>query len=240
MDPIQPRFFQSAFDVQHHGSVLNLRGLISPSGITKIFLSAGLPESWKKCIGETVTVKIDKVEIQGVLLQQQVEHGTFYEIKFRDLSEPILTYLEGRMSSDGINPGWQRKFPRIPVKGYEDPELPVPNLCMVRFVGQEIFVNVMNFTLGGLRIETIGDALGELHVGNVLHFDLITTTGEILANLSGEVRNIAVHDHKNQDGSTSLTRSFGLRLLTMDPVNERKYRDLIRDYCMVLQRRLKT
>lgn len=237
MDPIQPKFFQSAFDIEYQGATLTLRGLVSPSGVTKIFLTSGLPESWKGAIGETVTVKLEKIEIKGVLLQQYVEHGTFYEIKFRDLADPILSYLEQRLLNEGINPGWQRKYPRIPVKGYEDPELPVPNLCMVRFVGQEIFVNVMNFTLGGLRIETLGDALGEIRVGSQLHFDLITSTGDIMANLTAEVRNIAVHDHQTVAG-VALTRSFGLRFLDMDPVNEKKYRSLIRDYCMILQKRL--
>jgi hypothetical protein len=237
MDPIQPKFFQSSFEIEYEGATLSLRGLISPAGVTKIFLNTGLPEAWKGAIGETVTVRLEQMEIPGVLLQQYVEHGTFYEIKFRDLAEPVLAYLEGRMRHEGISPGWQRKYPRIPVKGYEDPELPVPNLCMVRFVGQEIFVNVMNFTLGGLRIETLGDSLGEIRVGSVLHFDLITSTGEIFANLSGEVRNIAVHDRRSVEG-LSLTRSFGLRFVDMDPVNERKYRNLIRDYCMVLQKRL--
>ncbi|MGZ3706983.1 MAG: PilZ domain-containing protein [Bdellovibrionota bacterium] len=237
MDPIQPKFFQTAFDIECDGATLNLRGLVSPAGITKIYLTSGLPDFWKLRIGNDVNVRLGTAEIPGVLLQQYVEHGTFYEIKFRELSLPVLGYLEQRMKAEGVSPGWQRKYPRIPVKGFEDPELPVPNLCMVRFVGQEIFVNVMNFTLGGLRIETLGDSLGELRVGAVLHFDLITSTGDILANLSGEVRNIAVHDHRTPEGS-SLTRSFGMRFVDMDPVNERKYRTLIRDYCMILQKRL--
>lgn len=237
MDPIYPKFFQTSFAIEFHGNTLNLRGLVSPTGVTKIFLSNGLPDFWKKAIGETVTVHLEKMKLKGVLLQQYVEHGTFYEIKFRDLAEPLQAYLEHRLLNEGVSPGWKRKFPRIPVKGYEDPELPVPNLCMVRFVGQELFVNVMNFTLGGLRIETLGDALAEIRVGSQLHFDLITSTGEILANLSAEVRNIAVHDHPGAEGP-SLTRSFGLKFLEMDPVNERKYRTLIRDYCIILQKRL--
>ncbi|HEY8279838.1 MAG TPA: PilZ domain-containing protein [Bdellovibrionota bacterium] len=237
MDPILPKFFQSSFDIRHGTYSLSLRGLISPTGVTKIFLTAGLPEYWKAVVGESVAVKLDSVEIKGVLLQQYVEHGTFYEIKFREVAQPAKDYLEQRLKNEGSPPGWQRKYPRIPVKGYEDPELPVPNLCMVRFIGQEIFVNVMNFTLGGLRIETLSDSLAELRVGSVLHFDLVTSTGEILANLSAEVRNIAVHDHETKEG-VALTRSFGLKFVNMDPVNERKYRTLIRDYCMVLQKRL--
>ncbi len=237
MDPVQPKFVASTFEIEYGGNTLELRGLISPTGITKIYLTDGLPPAWKNVLGQSVNVRIGTVALPGVLLHQQVEHGTIYEIKFSELDDHFRKYIEQRIESEGVSPGWKRKYPRIPVKGYDDPELPVPNLCMVRFVGQEIFVNVMNFTIGGLRIETLGDNLAEIRVGSVLHFDLITSTSEIFANLSGEVRNIAVHDASTAEGR-SLTRSFGLRFIDMDPVNEKKYRNLIRAYCEVLKIRL--
>lgn len=237
MDPIKPKFFQTAFDLIHGDNSLSLRGLVAQSGITKIHFSTELPPFWKAVLGSVVTVKIDAITLSGVFLQQHVEHGTFYEVKFRGLTEPQREYLEQRVNTDGISPGWQRKYPRIPVKGLDDPELPLPSLCMVRFVGQEIFVNVVNFTLGGIRIETLGDALGELRVGSLLHFDLVTTAGEVMTNLSAEVRNIAVHKFQGPGGEVQLTRSFGLRFIDMDPVNERKYRALIREFCTVLRKR---
>ncbi len=237
MDPNQPKFVASSFMMEHDGNTLELKGLISPAGITKIHLSSDLPPPWRAALGKKVSVRFDSVVLPGTFLHQQIEHGVFYEIKFSDLDEHLLKYLEQRIRADGISPGWKRKYPRIPVKGYDDPELPVPNLCMVRFVGQEIFVNVMNFTIGGLRIETLGDNLAELRVGSVLHFDLITSTSDIFADRSGEVRNIAVHDSNTPEGR-SLTRSFGIRFIDMDPVNEKKYRNLIRAYCEVLKKRL--
>ena len=164
MDPIRPLFFNSAFDLHYEGMSLNLRGLISLTGITRIFVSVGIPDSWVQALGKIVIVKVEGVEIEGALLQQMVEHGSFYEVKFVNLSDQVKTYLETRLQRESVHPGWQRKFPRISVNGYEDPDLPVPNLCMVRFVGQEIFVNVINFTLGGIRIETLGDEIGRAHV----------------------------------------------------------------------------
>lgn len=236
MDPNQPKFVSTALALEHEGDVLEVKGLVSPTGVTKIYLPKELPPHWKAAIGSRVNVRLDGLVLAGVFLQQQVEHGVIYEVKFTNLEEPILLYLDQRIKSEGISPGWKRKYPRIPVKGYDDPELPVPNLCMVRFVGQEIFVNVENFTLGGIRIETLGDSLAEIRVGATLHFDLITSTSEIFANLSGEVRNIAVHDHETPEGRT-FTRSFGMRFVNMDPVNDRKYRQLIRTYCEVLKKR---
>jgi hypothetical protein len=236
MDPIKAKFFQSTMLVEHQGNTIEMRGLISETGVTKIFMGTGLTDYWKAVVGQKVNVILGPISLQGYLYQQFVEHGTFYEIKFKDLEEPMRDYLRQRIQSEGVNPGWQRQFPRIPVKGLDDPELKVPNLCMVRFVGQEIFANVVNFTLGGIRIETLGDSLNELRVGAVLHFDLVTSNGEVLSNMGAEVRNIAVHDQEKDNGAR-LTRSFGLRFVDMNPVNERKYRELIRNFCVVLQKR---
>ncbi|RYZ96781.1 MAG: PilZ domain-containing protein [Proteobacteria bacterium] len=237
MDPIQPKFYEAAFDITYQGNSFTMRGLVSESGITKIYLSAGLPDAWRERVGNPLKVKLDMFEIGAVLLQQQVSNGTFFEVRFQELPEPARQYIRRRIEAEGVSPGWKRDFPRIPVTRVVDPELPVPNLCMVRFVGQEIFVNVLNFTLGGIRIETLGDHLGELRVGSLLSFDLLTSNGEIMANLSAEVRNIATHEG-SADGELQTTRSFGLRFQGMDSSNERKYRTLIRDYCTVLNKRL--
>jgi len=58
-----------------------------------------------------------------------------------------------------------------------------------------------------------------------------------MANLNGEVRNMAVHEIE-KDGRKTLTRSFGLRFVDMDPANERKYRQLIKEYCLVMKVKL--
>jgi PilZ domain len=236
MDPVKAKFFHASMLVEFQGNSIEMKGLVSETGVTKIFMGGNSADAWKSVVGEKVTVILGPVTLQGNLLQQFVEHGTFYEIRFFNVDEPIRDYLRQRVQAEGVNPGWQRQFPRIPVKGLDDPELKVPNLCMVRFVGQEIFANVVNFTLGGIRIETLGDSLNELRVGALLHFDLVTSNGEVLANMGAEVRNIAVHD-RGSSGGSHLTRSFGLRFVDMNPVNERRYRELIRNFCVVLQKR---
>lgn len=236
MDPIKAKFFQSSFEIEFQGQKLEMRGLVSEWGVTKIFLPGGLPDFWRDAMGQAIIARIDGISFSAVLLRHTVEHGIYYELRFPNIDENQKAFLRQRVAAEGISPGWKREFPRIPVTLGEDPELPVPNLCIVHFLGKDIFVNVMNFTLGGLRIETIGDNLSELRVGALLQFDLLTSTGAILADLSAEVRNISLHEHE-EGARKNITRSFGLRIKNMDPVNDRKYRDLIRDYCLVLQKR---
>lgn len=236
-DPIKPLFFETSFQVEYADQRVDLKGLISESGITKIFITGKPPLFLEMALGHTVNVYIDVLTVRGVLGQQFVEHGSYYEIRFVELKDPQRNFIKQRIETDGKNPGWQRQFPRIPVdRSHDDPELPVANLCLIRFVGQEVFVSVLNFTLGGLRVETFGDNLSELRVGARVSFDLITNTGNIMTNFTGEVRNISTNEN-NADGTKVITRSFGIRMVDMHPVNERKYRDLIRDYCQALMKR---
>ncbi|MCO5143867.1 MAG: PilZ domain-containing protein [Oligoflexia bacterium] len=240
MDPIKPKFYHSAFTIAYDGMSLELSGLISIYGITKIFLKNGLDPSWRPALGKSVNVDLGSFQTKGVLTQQIVEHGSHLHIHFADLKNEHKAFIEQKIHSDGVSPGWKRKFPRIPITGAEDPDLPIPNLCLVKFIGQEFFVNVINFTLGGLRIETIGDNLSELRVGAVIHFDLISTSGEIFTNLSAEVRNMSVNENHGEAGASFVTRSFGLKFNEpLDPVNDRRYKNLIKDYCTILLKKFK-
>jgi hypothetical protein len=234
-DPANPKFFQANVEMECNGARCEARGMISERGVTRIYLSNGPPKEFR--FDMPINVKVDFLNCQGILMKQIVEHGIFYEVQFLNLKEAQLDYIRQRVESDGINPGWQRKFPRISVVGMNETDLPVPNLCMVRFVGQEVFVNVMNFTLGGLRIETMGDALGELRVGARIQFDLMTTMGDVLRNMPGEVRNISFNEQNTKEGKV-ITRSFGIKLLDVDPVNEKRYKGMIKDYCLALQKKL--
>lgn len=231
MDPVKAKFYQASFEIETGGQSLALKGLVSEYGVTKIF-HAHMPPFWEAQVGRTLTLSLDRMLISAVLLRQYVEHGSFYELRFRNLDEAHRNYIRQRVAGEGISPGWQRQFPRIPVNSTIDPSLPVPSLCMVHFLGKEIFVNVVNFTLGGLRIETIDDELKELRVGSVFQFDLGTSTGGVMPNLTGEVRNVA----EQEQAAGRKVRAFGLRIINWDPVNERKYKELIKDYCLAMQK----
>lgn len=236
MDPNKAKFYLAVFEIRHMGHSLELRGLISPSGITKVHFPLKADPIWATLVGNKVDVVVDGYSISGFLAKQSVEHGNFHEIRFREMPEAVSIYLAHKIASEGVDPGWKRKFPRIPIVEGDEDDLPVPNLCVVRFIGQEVFVNVMNFTLGGIRIRTLTNVLSELRVGSIVHFDLIATNGAVLPNVCGEVKNIAIHQSE-EVGSSDITRSFGLEFKDLDPVNERRYKDLIKDYCLTLQKK---
>lgn len=229
------KFFSGEFVVEFQGITGTFKGLISEHGITRIFTPSDMNPVFKLAIGQTVNVRLDPLVIKGIFLQQIIEHGSFFEIRFRDLLLPQINYLKQRITTEGITPGWTRAFPRINVDGaYED--LPVANLCMIRFAGQNVFVNVQNFTLGGIRVETNGDSLAELRVGARIQFDMFTSRGDVLTNLQADVKNIASQE-TTFDGIKINTRSFGLKFIAMDPANDKKYKELIKDYCVALMKK---
>lgn len=230
MDPVKAKFYQASFEIEIGGESIALKGLVSERGITKIF-HPHMPSFWQEQAGRTVNLTLDNMRISAVFLRQFVEHGSFYELRFHGLQEAHRNYIRQRVAGEGISPGWQRQFPRIPVNNALDPNLPVPSICMVHFLGKEVFVNVINFTLGGLRIETIHDELRELRVGALIQFDLGTSAGAVLPGLNGEIRNVA---EEERDGRK--VRAFGLRIVDWNPVNERKYKELIKDYCLAMQK----
>jgi hypothetical protein len=183
-----------------------------------------------------VEVNVGFELIEGVFLQQIVEEGVYYEVRFRKLTESNRDFLRGRLLEDGRAPSWNRQFPRIPILREADPTLATPGLCMVRGKGNDVVLNVMNFTLNGLRLELKADHLPDVRVGMPLTMDLLISNGEILTNLLGEARNIALYESVGAD-EASKVRSLGVRLLNLDPYTEKKYREMIRAYVLGLQKR---
>lgn len=234
-DPVGAKFFQANVELENKGVKIEARGLVSERGVTRLFFTKELPPEFQGG-QQPVKVKIDFLNCRGVLLKQIVASGTYYEVEFVALKDAERDYLRQRLAHEGISPGWQRQFPRIPVGGMGESDLPVPHLAVVHFVGQEIFVSVRNFTVGGIRVETMGDDLGELRVGSRIILDLMNTTGELLNGITAEVKNISVDDRKTPEGR-KFTRSFGLKLVDLDPVRERRYREWIRDYCLTLKKK---
>jgi len=237
VDLQQPKFFQSDFQLEFKDISLGLNGLVSASGITRIFLPEMMQDVLEGVVGEHVRVRLDGKETEAVLSQQLVADGAFYELRFRSAPEALARYIEGRAKIDGASPGWERKFPRIPVVEGKDDGLPRPNLCMLRFGGQEHIANIRDFTLGGLRVEAPAAQLSSLRAGSLLELDLVTTAGDLILNISCEVRYIAIQERPGE-GELAPMRAVGLRFIEMETAADRKYKSLIQEYCVALRKRL--
>jgi len=204
------KFFPADFSVAFQGKQIPLRGLLSELGITRVVAIENLPSDWKNIFGKTSTITLDQFKVPGVMVQHFDAGGACTLVRFFELGSEQRDHIRKLIDSGGVLPGWQRKLPRIPVES-EDPDLPLPSLCTLRFAGQEVYVEVKNFTLGGLGVKAMGTQLADARVGTQLQLDLITTRGDTISNFSAEIMNISVHDRALEIGDTSTLRFFGLR-----------------------------
>ena len=93
-------------------------------------------------------------------------------------------------------------------------------------------MNVKDYTLGGLRLEYIGIEKIPYRLGDKMFFELFTSEDEMISSIFGEVR------HCTEDpalGSDRVNYTFGVRIISMPPLEEKKYKNLIVKYCMELK-----
>ncbi len=234
------KFFPADFILHFQGKEIPLRGLLSELGITRVTAVESNPPDWKDSFGKEYDIQLGSLTVKGLLVQHFDTGGACVLVRFPNLTEEDRNKIRRLVEAKGVFPGWQRKLPRISVED-TDSELPLPSLCTVRFAGQEVFVEVMNFTLGGLGIKSMGSQLAPARVGMQLQFDLITNRGEIIANSTAEIMNVSVHDLPGVEGkgASSAIRYLGLKIREMSLDGKTAYKNLIRDYCLAVQKNQK-
>ncbi|HEY8278338.1 MAG TPA: PilZ domain-containing protein [Bdellovibrionota bacterium] len=233
------KFLSTGFQLESEGHTFDLKGLASDSGITKVQVVSRPPPHIDEVFGKKVTVHLGRLSLKATIVRHYAESGSFFEIRFEDVQESQKAFLRQLTESEGVHPGWARKYPRIPVKDSGETGLPVVNLCLMRFLGHEYFVPVVNFSLGGVRIEIEGeDVLKEVRVGKVVHFDLLTNSGDVLPSFTGEVRNITVKETL-ENGTKVVSKSFGISFQPIKGTLRDRFYELIRGFCQELIKQIK-
>lgn len=225
------KFLDASFQLEHAGKTFGLRGLISLKGATKVRVDADSTADIDHAFGHVADIHLGRLTLKGSLTKHFSADGAAYEVRFRDMDEEKTNFLQQMIEMEGVKPGWMRRYPRIPVRAAEKADLPVVTLCMIRFMGSEVISPVLNFSLGGLRIELGGEeSLPEIQVGSVIHFDMMTSSGDVFSEFMGEVRNVSVSETV-YSGSKEISRTIGVSFLGMKPDLKKKYHGLIRDFC---------
>ena len=227
------KFFRSNFELEYEGKILILEGYIGESGIARIDYNGRYSDDVRAASGKKVNVRFDKFKLKAVLRQQLDDKENFLELYFIELTKAQKEALIERIEEKGSLPTWNRKYPRIWVQGIDDPDLVTPVLAIVVDKKEEVFLTIVNFTLGGIRLEATEDTLDKLAVGDSVEFDLITSKGVMINKLSGIVRNIAV----SKDAKIS-KRAYGIKLVKKDKLRDKQYSNLVKEYCVGLKRRL--
>lgn len=235
-DPRRPKFIQKKFFLQDGDTNVELIGLMSAHGFTRIYSKDDtVAEIMAKIAGKPIDIRIDSFDLNSIIEKQFAEEGSFFEVRFINISPSVLEQLELKVEQEGSEPSWHRLHPRIAISTIATMSMNVPTMCVIKHGGQEHYLNVLNFTVGGLRLETMADILADIKVGHILPFDLVTTSGDSLFNIQGEVRNVGVHSLQDKK-ATEIRRSFGIKIGRMEPQNLSKYNEMIRRLCEALKR----
>jgi len=155
--------------------------------------------------------------------------GSVYSFRFLNPSGLLTRQIERDVKECGLPSPWLRSLPRL---SSNVKHLPVPALGILDYRGETLFVNVKNFTLGGLQLEYVGAGF-DITFGTQINFDLVTNGGDKISDLSAIVCNIS---REVDESKGKLPRvQFGVRFLPMSSTAEAKYRTLIKDHCLGLK-----
>jgi hypothetical protein len=225
------KFLSTTFQLKHGEMSFELKGLASEVGITKIHVVSRPPPHVEEVLEKPAVVQLGSLSLKAVLVKNFAEGGSIYEVRFAGMHDTQKAFLRNLLATQGVHPGWVRKHPRIPVKESETTGLPTVNACVLRFMGQEHFLPVINFSIGGVRVQLDqSEAWKEARVGMTLHFDLLTNDGEVLPRFSGEIRNISMLEPA-ESGDIHPVKTLGIGFSSMDGKLRNKFYEVIRHFC---------
>lgn len=213
------------------GKDFRVQALVSVYGAKYVYEEDDLPSALRDRIGSEIEVIYKNIPTKARFVREVLPIGTtVYSLRFLSTSTVLRKQIERDLKDSGIPSPWLRSLPRLSTNV---DNLPVPSLAIVYYKGQNFFLNVNNFTLGGLQIEYTGIDLRSVSLGDHLEFDLVTNQGDKISDLIAVVTHIA---SEINIGDTGLDRyTFGIRFQPMSLLSSSKYKELIKEYCLALK-----
>src|SRR4051812_782864 len=122
-----------------------------------------------------------------------------------------------------VSSPWQRRLPRIATTEKNEQANTVLNVGS--YGGTKGFLQIRNFTLGGLLLEYKGAELSNVKIGTRFLFDILASNGDKLTDVEGMVMHIS--EDLNTLRPESQHFQFGIKFTNMNMVNEAKYKAII-------------
>lgn len=212
------------------GQEFRVQALVSPYGAKYVLEDEQIPEELRERLGEEAQVIYKNVPVRARLVRETTAAGVIYNVRFLNPSGVLVRLIERDIRETGLPSPWIRSLPRLST---ENKSLPAPALVVLHNKADTFFLNVKNFTLGGLLLEYSGEELRDVALGHRFEFDLVTNAGEKIPELSGVVSHVTVEVTLEASGSRRYF--FGVKFLPMPVLSENKYRNLIREHCLGLR-----
>ncbi len=209
------------------GKIVQTEALVYENGAKRVFSDSDHPENINDYIGKLVHVELKDYLIQGIFTKEITQEGIFYNIRFLSPPETVRSFIREGIRKKGVPTPWIRKLPRIPINRQEN-KMPAPLIAVVNYNGQSFFLNIINFTVGGLLLESSALDMQTVSVGAVIEFDLLINHGEQIGGLTAQVMHISEDFHEPDHEAVRL---YGVKFFPMNLLNQTKYNKVIKDYC---------
>lgn len=212
------------------GEEVRVQALVSTYGAKYVFDDDDFPEAARALLGSEVQVSYKGIPARCRFVRETNPAGTIYSLRFLHPSSLLLRQIEKDVATSGLPSPWMRGLPRLDTAAKH---LPIPVLAVALHGSGTFYMNVKNFTLGGLLLEYSGASVEGLAVGTRLEFDLVTNGGDKFPDIGGTVTHISA---ELQDSSGSAGKfQIGIKFASMTAVTELRYRGLIREHCQGLK-----
>lgn len=202
-----------------------LEGLVSEHGVRRVFEVGILPNYWETLTGKHVNVELHGLIIPGVFTREIIPEMSYYNIRFRIQDEALREKLRQKIQESGFPPPWRRTYPRIHT-GVELEGVGMPTIVLVENSEGVQFYKVVNFTLGGILMESEPDAETPMVLGQKFYFQIMVSDSSSISGIWGRV----VRIDEESGGGRHFYR-YGVQLVSMSSLANKKYRNLILDYC---------
>ena len=212
------------------GREVPLQALVSVYGAKYVFEESELPEELKGSIGQEVEILYKRVPVRCRVVKETNDAGTVYSFRFVKPGSLLLKQIERDIRENGLPSPWIRALPRLST---EVKHLPVPAIAVLDYEGETLFLNVKNFTLGGLLLEYVGNAMASVKLEDRLYFDLVTNSGDKISELGAMVSHISLEISPTDQNQNRY--QLGVRFLPMGRFSGIKYRSLIQEHCLGLK-----
>lgn len=212
------------------GKEFRVQALISTYGAKYVFEEDEIPPELLARLGDEILIHYKNIPVKTRAVKETTAFGTIYNFRFINPSRTLIKQVERDLNESGLPSPWMRGLPRLST---ETKNLPIPALVILYYKSQTYFLNINNFTLGGLQVEFVGPDLKDVVYGSKFELDLVTNFGDKIADLNAVVTHVTVEI--NYDGNGADKYVYGLKLVNMPSLSAVKFRGLIRDHCLGLK-----
>ena len=207
------------------------KSLVSSFGALMVFEESEAPEGLEKLVNETMSIAVNDIILTGYFVKEVQANSAYYSVQFTQGSNGVKK-LDGFLAENGAKMPPRRKFPRLDAR--KELKVAIPHYALLSNRDDGIFYSVVNFTIGGLLIESFGAGAEELAVGQKVEFELFLSDGDKIGGMFGEI--VRTRETVSDEFLGEQCFQYGVRISDMEQTSLETYRKVIYDYCVALNK----